>query len=188
MRYRDRIEDVPVAEWDKLLNVMLRAAFVASKAVFPVMRGQGGGLIVHTASRAAWNPLPWGLPYASAKTGLLSLSRSLAALGAPAGIRSNAICPGPIRSGLQKGAPHSLISRLDAEGWVAPKDVARVVRYFVAHPDVTGAEVLVEIRDGSSPVSFLSRLRSFRYGCPECRGKSPKREEARSWLTMCSAL
>jgi NAD(P)-dependent dehydrogenase (short-subunit alcohol dehydrogenase family) len=112
------------------------------------MREQGGGLIAHTASRASWIPLPWGVPYATVKSGRLGLSRSLAALGVPWGIRSNAICPGPVRTALQVGAPRSLTDRLDAEGWVTPEDVAEVLRHFVANPQLTGAEVLVELRDG----------------------------------------
>jgi 3-oxoacyl-[acyl-carrier protein] reductase len=161
MHYRDSIEDVSESEWRALLDVLLTAAFIASREVFPIMREQGGGLIVHTASRAAWTTLPWGLPYTSAKNGLLAFSRSLAALGAPWKIRSNAICPGPVRTALQQSAPDSLVHRLDAEGWVTPEDVAEVIRHFIAHPDVTAAEVLVELRDEQptylvpEPLSFV---------------------------------
>jgi 3-oxoacyl-[acyl-carrier protein] reductase len=148
MFMRDGIADVSEEEWRLLLDVMLTGAFIASRAVFPIMREQGGGLIVNTASRASWDPLPWGIPYATAKSGLLGFSRSLASAGQPFNIRSVAVCPGAVRTSLQRHVTAAHLRELDQRGWIAPQQVAELVLYLLECPGITGAEILIEDRGG----------------------------------------
>jgi 3-oxoacyl-[acyl-carrier protein] reductase len=148
MFMRDGIEDVSEAEWRLLLDVMLTGTFIASRAVFPIMREQGGGLIVSTASRASWHPLPWGLPYAAAKSGLLGFSRSLASYGQQFNVRSVAVCPGAVRTSLQRHVTPDHLRQLAERGWIEPSCVAELVLYLLDATDINGAEILIENRAG----------------------------------------
>jgi len=157
---RKSLEDVDTSEWDRLIAVMLTGTFLATKAVFPIMRQQGGGLIVNTSSRVAWTPLEWGIPYATVKAGLLGFSRSVAALGRPHNIRCNAICPGAVKTALQRESPKEILDDLDRQGWLDPAEVAQIIHYFIENPSATGEEILTEMRNGR-PLYFRSRPTLF---------------------------
>ena len=91
------IEEITYDSWDKMMNIDLKAMFFVTQAVFSIMKEQGGGKLVHMSSLAA---LRGGrssdASYASAKAGVLNLSKCFALSGAEFGITSNAICPGNI--------------------------------------------------------------------------------------------
>ena len=82
------------SHWDEQLTTNLRTTFVTSKAAIPHLKARGSGSIVNIASIAGLLPSTSIVPYAAAKAGVVSLSRSLALELAPFDIRSNAICPG----------------------------------------------------------------------------------------------
>jgi NAD(P)-dependent dehydrogenase (short-subunit alcohol dehydrogenase family) len=90
------IEEISVAEWDEVIATHLRGAFLLTRAVLREMYAKGGGAIVNISSVAARSAFPWGAAYATAKTGLLGLTRTTAAEGAKRGVRANAILPGPV--------------------------------------------------------------------------------------------
>jgi NAD(P)-dependent dehydrogenase (short-subunit alcohol dehydrogenase family) len=90
------VEDYPLAEFDKVLAVHLRAAFLLSKLVLPEMYARGSGVILNISSISAKAAYSWGSAYAAAKAGLLGLTRVTAAEAARKGVRVNAICPGPV--------------------------------------------------------------------------------------------
>ncbi|HEY6943639.1 MAG TPA: SDR family NAD(P)-dependent oxidoreductase [Candidatus Acidoferrum sp.] len=90
------VEEYPLAEFDKVISVHLRAAFLLSKLVLPEMYGRGSGVILNISSLSAKAAYSWGSAYAAAKAGMLGLTRVAAAEGARKGVRVNAICPGPV--------------------------------------------------------------------------------------------
>jgi 3-hydroxybutyrate dehydrogenase len=90
------VEEYPLAEFDKVIAVHLRAAFLLSKLVLPEMYARGSGVILNISSLSAKAAYAWGSAYAAAKAGLLGLTRVTAAEGARKGVRVNAICPGPV--------------------------------------------------------------------------------------------
>jgi 3-hydroxybutyrate dehydrogenase len=90
------VEDYPLAEFDKVIAVHLRAAFLLSKLVLPEMYARGSGVILNISSLSAKAAFPWGSAYAAAKAGMLGLTRIAAAEAARKGVRVNAICPGPV--------------------------------------------------------------------------------------------
>jgi len=90
------VEDYPLAEFDKVIAVHLRAAFLLSKLVLPEMYARGSGVILNVSSLSAKAAYSWGSAYAAAKAGILGLTRVTAAEGARKGVRVNAICPGPV--------------------------------------------------------------------------------------------
>lgn len=90
------VEDYPLADFDKVLAVHLRAAFLLTKAVLPGMYSRGSGVVLNISSLSAKSAFAWGSAYAAAKAGLLGLTRVTAAEAARKGVRVNAICPGPV--------------------------------------------------------------------------------------------
>jgi len=90
------VEDYPLEEFDSVIAVHLRAAFVLSKLVLPEMYARKSGIILNISSLSAKSAFGWGSAYAAAKAGLLGLTRVMAAEASRQGVRVNAICPGPV--------------------------------------------------------------------------------------------
>ena len=90
------IEDYRLAEFDEVIAVHLRAAFLLSKLVLPEMYGRGSGVVLNISSLSAKSAFAWGSAYAAAKAGMLGLTRVAAAEAARKGVRVNALCPGPV--------------------------------------------------------------------------------------------
>jgi 3-hydroxybutyrate dehydrogenase len=90
------VEEYPLEEFDKVIAVHLRAAFLLTKLVLPEMYARKAGVILNISSLSAKTAYSWGSAYAAAKAGMLGLTRVTAAEGARKGVRVNAICPGPV--------------------------------------------------------------------------------------------
>jgi 3-hydroxybutyrate dehydrogenase len=90
------VEEYPLAEFDKVIAIHLRGAFLLSKLVLPEMYARKFGVILNISSLSAKAAYSWGSAYAAAKAGMLGLTRVTAAEGARKGVRVNAICPGPV--------------------------------------------------------------------------------------------
>lgn len=91
--------DIEEAAWDANIALNTKPAFLACKYAIPVMERQGGGSIIHTASISGLSVPEHGLiSYQTGKAGLLQFSRGVGHHYARAGIRSNCIVPGKIRT------------------------------------------------------------------------------------------
>ena len=90
--------EVPVADWDRTLNINLRTPFLLSRAVIPAMIERKTGIIINISSIAGKMAYPLRTPYASSKWGLIGLTLTLAQELGPHNIRVNVICPGPTRT------------------------------------------------------------------------------------------
>jgi len=91
--------DTDVATWDRVMAINVRGVFLACKYAIPRMVEQGSGSVINISSFVAL--LGCSVPqdaYTASKGAVLSLTRSLAVQFAPNGVRSNAICPGPIET------------------------------------------------------------------------------------------
>jgi NAD(P)-dependent dehydrogenase (short-subunit alcohol dehydrogenase family) len=145
------LEETPEAEWRQVLDVNLTGAFLVTKAVLKAMREQGGGSIVHIASRMAIRVKEGHGSYAASKAGILQLTQMAALEGAPHGIRVNCVCPGFVDSPMTRTGYGD-----DAfEGWSkvcplgragVPDDIAKAM-LFLASDDanfITGVTLPVD--------------------------------------------
>jgi len=90
------VEEIVPAEWDRVVAVHLRGAYLLMRLVLPGMYARNSGVILNISSLSAKSAFGWGSPYAAAKAGMLGLTRVAAAEAARKGVRVNAICPGPV--------------------------------------------------------------------------------------------
>ncbi len=149
------IEETPQAEWDEVLKINLMGAFLLTKAVMPVFRQQGGGSIVHIASRMALRVKEEHAAYAASKAGVMQLTRMAALEGGPHGIRANCVCPGFIDTPMTRLAGPKEDVDAQFAGWAKvcplgragrPEDIARAM-LFLASDDaafVTGVALPVD--------------------------------------------
>ncbi len=95
--YRKGLQAVSADDWDTVLDVNLRGAFLLCRELIEPMKKKGWGKIVHFSSLAARvGGIEVGAHYAASKAGLIGLVRTLAKESAPHGITVNAVAPGII--------------------------------------------------------------------------------------------
>ena len=95
------LADVTEELFDKVIGVNLKGPFRLSANIGTRMVGAGGGSIINVSSVASHRPSPTEAPYAAAKAGINSLTRSLAAAFGPT-VRVNCIVPGPFLTDISK--------------------------------------------------------------------------------------
>jgi 2-deoxy-D-gluconate 3-dehydrogenase len=107
-------EEITAAEWDTVLDVNLRAAFLSSRAVYPHFKARGGGKIICIGSMfSIFGGGGSGAPYASSKGGVVQLAKSFAVAWAPDNIQSNVILPGWFMTELTQAIPETQPERYD---------------------------------------------------------------------------
>ena len=106
-------QDITAAEWDNVLDVNLRAAFLSCRAVYPHFRAQGGGKIISIGSMFSIFGGGSGVPYSSSKGGIVQLAKSFAVAWAADNIQSNAILPGWFMTELTAAIPETQPERYD---------------------------------------------------------------------------
>ena len=94
-------------DWDELLNVNLKSAFLVTQRVLPGMRSRRWGRIINLSSVAAQTGGVIGPHYAASKAGLIGLTHSYASLLAKEGITANAIAPALIRTDMITSNPNA---------------------------------------------------------------------------------
>ncbi|HEY8216319.1 MAG TPA: SDR family oxidoreductase [Acidimicrobiia bacterium] len=138
--------------FDAVLRRNLHSAFVTSRAVARrLVDGRSGGAIVHVASIVGFSAMPFGAPYAVAKAGLLSLTRTASLEWASAGVRVNAVAAGTVRTERNRAASAPEGSGDDAAGIPLgrrglPADVAGAALFLLSDlaAFVTGQVLVVD--------------------------------------------
>ncbi len=95
---RGEVETIAVAEWDRVMGINARGAFMMIQAAMPYMKAQKWGRIVSISSVAGMYALPQRAVYSASKAAIIGMTRSIALDVAPLGITVNAVCPGSIRT------------------------------------------------------------------------------------------
>jgi NAD(P)-dependent dehydrogenase (short-subunit alcohol dehydrogenase family) len=120
------VHQMTVDDWDDMLTLNARVAFIVSRAVVPLMQQAGEGKIVHVAGRAALLGSAGVAAYAAAKSAVVRLTESLAAELREHGINVNCVLPGTIDTPANRAAmPNADFSR-----WVAPEAVGEVILFL----------------------------------------------------------
>jgi NAD(P)-dependent dehydrogenase (short-subunit alcohol dehydrogenase family) len=96
------LDQMPEEEWDRVVGLNLRGAWLLLKQVLPALRVSGGA-VVNTSSVGGLIGRPRRAAYCASKAGLLALTEVAAAENAAAGVRINAIAPGSIETSMQPG-------------------------------------------------------------------------------------
>ena len=89
------VTDTSEEEWDLVMNVNLKSAFLCSKYAIPLMQKRGKGIVINVASVQSFITQRKVAPYTTSKTAMLGLTRSIAVDYAP-DIRAVAVCPGTV--------------------------------------------------------------------------------------------
>jgi NAD(P)-dependent dehydrogenase (short-subunit alcohol dehydrogenase family) len=122
------IQDHSPAEWDRVLDLNLRSAFLCSRAVIPHMREQGWGRIVFVSARAARQDREGQGVYAVAKSGLSVLAEAIAEENRDKDVTANVVAPAALDTPANRAAaPSSEPSDL-----VPPDVVAEMIAFLVS--------------------------------------------------------
>ena len=89
------------ALWRRVFSVNVDGTFALSRAVLPAMLARGGGAIVNVASEASLRGNAAGTAYTASKHAVVGITKSSAFLYGPAGIRTNAVAPGPTATAIE---------------------------------------------------------------------------------------
>jgi NAD(P)-dependent dehydrogenase (short-subunit alcohol dehydrogenase family) len=123
-----KLHETEPAEFDRLMQLNLRPAFLLARAAVPRLVERGGGAFLCVSSRTALRPYPGGGAYSVAKASVLALVKALDVEYRGAGVRCNAILPSVIDTPANREAQPDA----DYSKWVKPEEIARVVCFLVS--------------------------------------------------------
>lgn len=142
---RDEALDVTRAGWDRQMMVNLRAPFVLMQHFAKLLPAERAGAIVNLVDERVWNMTPHFVTYTLSKSGLWSLTQTMALALAPR-IRVNAVGPGPVLPSHRQTAEQfrQQWEALPLERQVMPEHIAGAVKYLLSAPTVTGQMIAVD--------------------------------------------
>lgn len=146
------MEDLPLSDWNDVINVNLTGTFIASQRFGREMIKQGAGRLVHISTAASYQPETFSGVYSSTKAGVNMMSKMMAAEWGPYGVRSNCVCPCFVKTPMSASfyadpeVEHSR-SRLIATRRIGEvTDIANAVMFLASTRSdfTTGAEIMVD--------------------------------------------
>ena len=146
-------EELDVDEWRRVLDVNVVGQALASRAVVPAMRRQGGGSIVNLSSGTPFKGVPFMLHYVASKGAVNAMTKALAKELGAADIRVNAVAPGFTLSDGVRANPHQLEKLQDISRQARvlqrdqhPEDIVGAVVFFASDDSafVTGQTLVVD--------------------------------------------
>ncbi|MFL5644175.1 MAG: SDR family NAD(P)-dependent oxidoreductase [Chloroflexota bacterium] len=156
------VTDTDVATWDAVMAVNVRGVFLGCKYAIPKMVEQGSGSVINISSFVALigcsNPQD---AYTASKGAVLALTKSLAVQFAPKGVRTNAICPGPVETPLlmdwlvkDEEAKRIRLARNPTGRFGKPEEIVHMAIYLASDESrwTNGAAMVV---DGGITVNYF---------------------------------
>src|SRR6201992_317407 len=145
--------DIPVAEWQRILDINLMSVVRSNSVFLPLLLDQGSGHVVNTASFAGLFTYSYDrLPYAATKAAIVQISEGLAIYLRPKNIGVSLLCPGPVLTNIAASVPRfgagtALRTPGEQFGLLQPEPVGELVadaildnRFFVpTHPSLVDA-------------------------------------------------
>ena len=145
--------EIPLEEWNRVMEVNVASMFLACRAVVPAMRAQGGGKIVNISSGTPFRGVPFLLHYVTSKGAIVAFTRALARELGKDNVRVNCVAPGFTMSDGVKEHPEVIEKLRDASVSArtiqrdqVPEDVVGAVVYLAGpHSDfVTGQTIVID--------------------------------------------
>lgn len=155
IRRSDAVE-LKESDWDIVLDVGLKGAYLASKYLIPEIEKSGSGSIVNIGSGWGIKGGPKALAYCAAKGGIVNMTRAMAIDCGPRNIRVNCVCPGDVDTPLWRDEARQL--GYDLEKWIeesmdrpirrlgTPEDIAKAVYFFMSDlsPWASGSILVID--------------------------------------------
>ena len=141
----DTVETVTRESWDLHMEVNLWSPFALSQAFARQLPDGAEGNIVNLLDQRVWNLTPYFMSYTVSKSGLWTLTRTLALALAPR-IRVNAIGPGPALPSTHQTDQEftDQCARMPLRRGTTPGEIASTVRYILASPSLTGQMIALD--------------------------------------------
>ena len=133
------VAETQIGQWEHMLRLNLRSAFLLSRMALPPMLEAGWGRVVHVSSKTAVEPRAKQAGYAVAKMGLITLTEVIASEVKGSGVTANVVMP----SIIDTPANRRMMSKADTSKWVPPEHIAATMRFLCsdAAASINGARV-----------------------------------------------
>jgi NAD(P)-dependent dehydrogenase (short-subunit alcohol dehydrogenase family) len=141
----DRVATATRDSWDRHLAINLRAPFVLMQSFARHLPEKAGGVIVNLLDERVWNLTPYFVSYTLSKTGLWTLTQTMALALAPR-IRVNGIGPGPTLPSPRQSARQFLdrCQKMPLRRGTSPDEIAAALRFILAAPAMTGQMIALD--------------------------------------------
>lgn len=128
--------DYTVEEYQKIMDLNVKALFICSQAAAGIMKECGGGVIINTSSVVSIYGQPSGFGYPASKFAVNGMTKSLARELGPYNIRVNAVAPGVVRTDMVDNLPEEVIrpviERIPLKRMAEAKDIANAFLYLAS--------------------------------------------------------
>lgn len=149
---RKPVVDFTLEEWRRVMDTNVTAAFLMCRSIVPAMTGKGYGRILNMTSIMSHVSLPGRIAYATSKTALLGMTRTLALELAPEGITVNGISPGPFGTEMNKPLMENpetnaqFLSSIPLGRWGKVEEIGQLAVYLCSEDAgfITGTDILID--------------------------------------------
>jgi len=165
------MDETDIEDFDRVMAVNVRSAWLALASLLPLMRRQGGGSIVMTSSISGLRGTAGQGAYVASKHALVGLMKTAALEGAPHGIRVNAVCPAPVQTrmiealenGFNSASPEDarkmILSGIPLNRYAAAGEIANLIAYLASDEAgfCTGAAYPVDGGASAGPARHIQK-------------------------------